>query len=54
MDYARAAAYIGCSERTLRAAKAKGLIHGMKIGREIRFTQAQLDAFIQRVAQEKP
>lgn len=48
--YETAAAYTGVSERTLRAAYSKSQLKGMHVGRRREFTKAQLDAYLELLA----
>jgi len=46
LDYETAAAYLAVSERHVRELWAKRRLAGIKVGRSVRFLEADLDAFI--------
>ncbi len=48
MDLAQAASYLGTSERHVRRLWQERRIAVVKVGRRVRFTRADLDAFIER------
>ena len=48
LDLAQAASYLGTSERHVRRLWQERRIAVVKVGRRVRFTRADLDAFIER------
>jgi excisionase family DNA binding protein len=48
MDWSQAAAYLGLTERQLRRAVEGRKISFSRVSREIRFTQDQLDEYVER------
>jgi len=48
LDLAQAAKYLGTSERHVRRLWQERRIAGVKVGRRVRFTRRDLDAFIEK------
>lgn len=49
LDYARAAAYLGVSVRTMKALAAEGEVLKVQIGHRVLFDRVDLDAFVERL-----
>lgn len=49
LDYARAAAYLGVSVRTMKDLSARGEVLKVQIGHRVLFDRVDLDAFIERL-----